>query len=236
MRSKTAPWRFIFYLTHIHWSPEMCQASQEVCNRGATALLFIEHRLSSMQLEQLGLKDGRTEWGPCWGESYSNGSTGFWEKPGGLGLCKRRMFIGFIDTHMHKCAHTHAPSLKYLVCSGSKRGWLLPKWVSERREVGSMGVGSRERLLGMHGWKCVPVGARGVRISITSFLQLAGVQPCPARTWSICCLQPLDNNRLSWHVAMRVSCWSFPFQFEGSFYLIYIFFPNLQLSFFFLFC
>ena len=55
----------------------MWQASQEVCNRGATALLFIEHRLSSMLLEQLGLKGGRMEWGPCWEESYSNGSTGF---------------------------------------------------------------------------------------------------------------------------------------------------------------
>ena len=55
----------------------MWQASQEVCNRGATTLLFIEHRLASMLLEQLGLKDGKTEWGPFWEESYSNGRTGF---------------------------------------------------------------------------------------------------------------------------------------------------------------
>ena len=74
------------------------------------------------------------------------------------------------------CTHTCAVS-KYLVCSGSERSWLLPKWVNERRAVGSMGVGSRERLLGMRGWKRVPVGAWGVRISIT------GLWSWPFSSW-----------------------------------------------------
>lgn len=32
---------------------------------------------------------------------------------------------------------------------------------------------------------------------VLAFLQLAWVQPCPAGTWSICCLQPLGSNCLS---------------------------------------
>lgn len=39
--------------------------------------------------------------------------------------------------------------------------------MSERKKGGRVhGGGSRERLLGMCGWKHVPVGARGVRISL----------------------------------------------------------------------
>lgn len=43
----------------------MWQASQEVCDRGTTTRLFLEHRLSSMLLEQLGLKDGGRSGGPA---------------------------------------------------------------------------------------------------------------------------------------------------------------------------
>lgn len=38
--------------------------------------------------------------------------------------------------------------------------------MKERREGRVHGGGSGERLLGMCGWKHVPVGARGVRISL----------------------------------------------------------------------
>lgn len=181
------------------------------------------------------------EGGPCWEESYSNGSTGFWEKPGGLGLCKRRRFVGCIDTHMHKCAHTHAQSLR-------TRCVVVPKGVgccqSEWKKEGR--VGSMEEDLERDCWVCVAgsmslleheVSGFHYKTLVLAFLQLAWVQPCPAGTWSICCLQPLGSNCLSWHVAMRVSRWCFRFQFEGSFHLTYIFSPvSSLLSSFFLFC
>ena len=91
----------------------MWQVSQEVCNRGATTLLFIEHRLSSMLLEQLGLKDGRTEWGPCWEESYSDGRMGSERIQGVWGSAKGGCPLD-TSTHMCTSVHTHARGLSVL--------------------------------------------------------------------------------------------------------------------------
>lgn len=148
--------------------------------------------------------------------------------------------------HRHTCAqvctHTRAVS-QYSVCSGSQRSWLLPKWENERREVGSMGVGSRERLRGMRGWTRVPVGARGVRISITGlrswpFSSWPGRSPAPQGLGASAVCNPWVTTVYpdTW-LSMRVLRWCFPFQFEGSFHLIYIFSPISSFLFsLFLFC
>ena len=92
-----------------------------------------------------------------------------------------------------------------------------------------MGVGSRERLRGMRGWTRVPVGARGVRISITGlrswpFSSWPGRSPAPQGLGAFAVCNPWVTTVYpdTW-LSMRVLRWCFPFQFEGSFHLIYIF-------------
>lgn len=135
------------------------------------------------------------------------------EKPRGLCLCKRGVSIGYIDAHIHTCTrvytHTCTASLGNWFAVGPRRVGCCQMYVRERREVGSVEVGSGERPLGTHAPDICPCWSekyeRDVRTSIIGpctetpvlpLLQPSWVQPCPAKSWVICYLQSLCNNCL----------------------------------------